>query len=116
MADKRLRKLADLAERLPAEQLQSLLEFAQFLADRHGRDPVSGTPLDIVRPPEESVIQAIKRLSSTFPMLDPQHLLEETGDLMSQHVLQGRAASQVIDDLEQIFRQHYDRFREQRDQ
>lgn len=116
MADKRLRKLTDLAERLPAEQLHSLLEFAQYLVDRHGRDPVSDSPLELPRPETESVIQAIKRLSTTYPMLDPQHLLDETGDLMTQHVMQGRNATDVIDDLEQVFRRHYERFREQLDQ
>ena len=45
-------------------------------------------------------------------MLDTDGLLNETSSLMTQFMLQGRDASEVIDDLEQLFKDHYDKYRE----
>ena len=46
-------------------------------------------------------------------MLDRSRMLNETSSLMTQHVIHGRAAGEVIDELEQLFRRHYERFREE---
>ena len=54
------------------------------------------------------MIGAIKRLNASYPMLESRRLLDETSLLMSQHVLQGRDVNQVIDELEQLFRRHYE--------
>ena len=54
---------------------------------------------------------AIRRLSETYPMLDRQALLHDTAAFMMQHVVQGREAVQVIDDLENYFRRQYESFR-----
>jgi hypothetical protein len=40
-------------------------------------------------------------------MLDPGAMLNETSALMAAHVLQGRDAGAVIDDLERLFLAHY---------
>jgi hypothetical protein len=40
-------------------------------------------------------------------MLDKAVMLNETSHLMTEHVLQGRDRVSVIDQLEQIFWQHY---------
>ena len=42
-------------------------------------------------------------------MLDRAKLLNETSVLVSQHVIHGRDAREVIDDLEALFRRHYER-------
>jgi hypothetical protein len=55
------------------------------------------------------VVVAIKRLRATYPMLEPSKLLTETYELMTQHVMQGRDRVEVIDELEVIFRRHYER-------
>ncbi len=102
------KRLLEVLERLPPEQAQQLLEYAEFLFARHAVEPAPADPLDIGRPEEESVVLAIKRLRMTYPMLDPAKLLNETYDLMTQHVTQGRAAIEVIDDLEALFRRHYE--------
>jgi hypothetical protein len=107
-------RLLTLFRALPAAGRETLLSFAEFLAQREaahhapaGADVVE--PVDIPRPASESVVAAIRRLSSTFPMLDRDALLHETADLMSAHVIQGRSAADVIDELEVIFRRHYER-------
>ena len=109
MADKKdEQKLLHWFRRLPKDQANVLIEFAQFLDNKHGIDPALQTPQDIPRPQEERVIAAIKRLRSTYPMLDPARLLTETSELMSQHLTQGRDAVEIIDDLEKIFQSHYE--------
>ena len=103
------KRLREILERLPDEQARQLLDYAEFLLARHGREEALPEPLAIERPEEESVVVAIKRLRATYPMLDPAALLNETYDLMTQHVMQGREAVEVIDDLEALFRRHYER-------
>ena len=100
-------KLLQWFRRLPDAQARSLLDYAHFLNEQHGAHPESLTLQDIPRPEDETVISAIKRLRSTYPMLDPAHLLAETSELMNKHLLQGQEAEKVIDDLEALFQTHY---------
>jgi hypothetical protein len=88
----------------------TLLAFAEFLAERD-TEPASVSifePHPIPRPVQESVVAAIKRLSATYPMLDKPTLLNETSVLMTRHVMQGRDANGVIDELETLFRRYYE--------
>lgn len=104
------KRLREILGELPPEQAEQLLEYAEFLRARYaGSPPATTEPLDIPRPPEESVVRAIKRLRETYPMLDPAKLLNETSGLMTQHVVQGRGAVEVIDELEVLFRRHYEK-------
>ncbi len=105
-------RLLYLVRRLPKAQAGQLLEFAEFLVARHAPAETATEPLAIPRPVEENVIKAVKRLSATYPMLDRVKLLDEASHLMTQHVMQGRAASKVIDELEVLFRRHYEAARE----
>jgi len=103
-------RIQDLLDKLPAEQQRQLLEFAEFLSARYPvetEEPVS-EPLPIERPADETVVAAMKRLRETYPMLDPENLVHEASGLMGAHMLQGKPAAQVIDELEQLFRQHFD--------
>jgi len=97
----------------------SVLSFAEFLwakAKEEGRFVVvQQQPLDIPRPEEERVVAAIKRLSETYPMIKKNTLLDETSTLMSAHILQGRAAPDIIDDLEGLFKKHYSQYAAQQD-
>lgn len=93
----------------------SLLDYAEFLLGREGEpaaEPVAAEPLDIPRPEKESVVKAIKRLMGTYPMLDRNKLLHDTSALMAQHVVHKRPAIEVIDELERVFRRHYDTHRQ----
>lgn len=99
-------RLIQLFNRLPAAERETLLAFAEFLVARSGV-PVDVTPKSIERPVQESVVAAIKRLSASYHMLDRSKMLHETSGLMSEHLMQGRAAAEVIDELEDLFRRHY---------
>ena len=93
----------------------SVLAFAEFLLTRQGppanaMPEVPQQPLDIPRPVEESVVGAIRRLARTYPMLNKDELLHASSSLMSGHILHGRAASDVIDELETLFADAYDRY------
>ena len=106
------KKILKLFNRLGAPERDMLLGFAEYLATRAG-EPVKAEqsiprPLDVPRPEQESVVAAIKRLSSTYHMLDDSRLLNEASVLMSQHVMQGREAEQVIDELQALFNRFYE--------
>ena len=119
MPDNIEKRLAEIVKRLPATQAAGLLEFAEFLLIRHGDADAEAipnvtsaeipAPLDIPRPAEESVVKAVKRLRATYPMLDARKLLNETSSLMTQHVMQGRDKIEVIEELEILFRTHYEK-------
>jgi len=107
------RRLLKLFTSLSATQRQTLLEFADFLAQREapavdGARPIP-QPKQIARPDQETVIAAIKRLRACFFMLDSSAMFEQTASLMAAHVVQGRPAKQVIDDLEALFAEQYQR-------
>ena len=105
------KKLLAIFRQLSAEDAQTLEAFAAFLQQRgNGVPAVPSVIQAIPRPEAESVVAAIKRLTATYPMLDTTKILDETSGLMSQHIIQGRPAIEVIDDLEQLFRRHYDEF------
>ncbi len=109
------KKLLKWFSALDDEGRGQLLAFAEFLHERRPqREPDTAEPLDIPRPTEESVVKAIRRLAETYPMLDNAKMLHETSMFMSQHVMQGRPAVEVIDDLELLFRRHFDQWREER--
>lgn len=104
------KRLKHIYSALPAAEQKSLLDFAEFLLSRVEQH---SPPLEInliARPPTESVVAAIKRLSQTYPMLDKGQLFHETSALMTQHLMQGRPAAEVIDELETLFMKHYNRF------
>ena len=105
---------------LEAADRATLLAFAEFLAQRDpavapaGPAPAAAATPAVIPPPEpierpasETVVGALKRLSRTYPMLDKSQMLSATSDLVAQHILQGTAASEAIDALEQVFREHY---------
>ena len=99
---------------LPPEERRMLEAFAEFLAARSAVAPAQEAltePVPIPRPEEETVVRAIKRLRATYPMLDPRALLHETSVCLSQHVLQGRPAREVIDELEIVFARHYQKMK-----
>ncbi len=113
------RRLAKLFQGLAPADRQTLLAFADFLAQR-AQPPDTGEtaprePRVMPRPATETVVGAIKRLSQTYDMLDRGPLLHETSALMSAHVLQGRGAALVIDELETLFARHYQEYRVKQD-
>lgn len=123
-------RLNKLAARLPESGRQTLVDFAEFLCSRQQMAapgavtpesvvpppaPVIEDPQPIPRPEEESVIKALKRLAATYPMLDKQKMLNETSDLVTQHVIMRREAREVIDELEAVFARCYEEYRAERE-
>ena len=106
-------KLLKLFRQLSDADREHLISYAEFLVQRGDQqvptDKTDLSPADIPRPESETVVAAIKRLSETFYMLDRDELLHEASALMTAHVMQGRDAVDVIDELEVVFRRHYER-------
>ena len=106
--DKQEQRLLQCFKNLDAAQRQNLLDYAEYLLQKHPPpEPQSLDPLSIPRPVQETVIGAIKRLRDTYPMIDATALLNETSSLMAQHLMQGRATQVVIDELETLFAQRF---------
>jgi len=109
--------LLDCFNKLTVVDQQSLLSFAEFLSARVELAPDSSkkshqTPELLPRPVDESVPKAIKRLSLSYPMLQDEELLHQCSALMSEHILKGRAAINIVDELELLFRQSYKKLSE----
>lgn len=128
------KKLNDLYQQLDEADARTLLRFAEFLAaqpvtavNQTTADTGSGNgsaesaaavtqspeipkPESIPRPQQETVVAALKRLSTTYPMLDKSVLLHQASALVAEHVMGGRPAREVIDEIELIFRRAYDKF------
>ena len=105
-------KLLERFRRLPAEQQQALSDYADWLTSRYAEAEapvVASTPLDIPRPSEESVIKAIRRLSDTYPMLDTSTMLSKTSSFMTRHLMEGQDSAKIIDEMEEYFRECYEK-------
>ena len=109
------KRLLELFGRLSDSDRGLALAFLELLAGRRSAVDRVGPPPEpepIPRPANESVVAAIRRLSATYAMLDKSLILHEASSLMGAHIMQGRPAAEVIDELEVLFRRHYDRLAE----
>jgi len=106
----KLGEIKQLFSKLDEEHRQAIIDYATFLVQRYGAKGTTGMdlkPEPIERPQQETVIAAIKRLKKTYYMLDTDTMLDQTSVLMGQHILKGREASAVIDELQSIFQDQY---------
>lgn len=102
---------------------ETLLAFAEFLSSRDLNESFDNKdnnnkninndvnhiiPLQIERPKNETVIKAIKRLTVTYPMVEKEKLLHSISDLITAHMMQGKKAEIVIDELEGLFFNEYE--------
>jgi hypothetical protein len=106
------KQLLELFDRLDPQQRQTLLSFAAFLSSEESAEfePKAEEihqPKRIERPQQESVVKAIRRLSESYFMLERELLLDETSSLMMAHMMHGRDAKSIIDELEELFARHY---------
>lgn len=105
------KRLRNLFRELPEHDQDTLLKFAEFLASASTRLEQTNQPCPepvlLERPATESVVKAIKRLKASYPMLSAEVLLSPTSDLMAAHLIKGRPASEIIDELEQVFAKYY---------
>lgn len=102
------KSLIEIFETLDAERQASLFDFAEFLQLKGGLVVKEvGEPVEIPRPEKESVVGAIKRLKETYPMIDSMKVFSSASELMTEHMVKGRDAMEVIDEMEQIFENFY---------
>lgn len=116
-------KLLDYFRRLSAPDSHALLRYAEFMASPAASSTVTTTveietavletgteiqkPQLIERPQNERVVDALKRLSSSYPMLEKKKLLDKSADFVAQHVMFGKPAKDVIDEIETMFATAY---------
>ncbi len=110
------RKILKLWRKLGKEQRECLLTYAEFLYQRDDarlatKKEVVRHPVEVAKAADETVVGAIKRLSTCYPMLEKKDLLAETSALMSKHLLQGVARERVVEELEAVFLRHYQSYR-----
>ena len=55
-------------------------------------------------------MDALKRLSRAYPMLETKQLLDKASALVAQHVMFGKPAKVVIDEIEKLFAEAYAQF------
>ncbi len=104
-------------ERLPEDLQGQLVDYAEFLVGRAGSESSPGqaepeSPQPVEKAEDEGPIQAIKRLRATYPMLDRRYLLDETSQVMTKRYLRGKAEEEVIQEIEEVFERHYQRYLE----
>lgn len=118
-ANKQERELIKLYKSLDEANKEAFLAFGEFLKTRanpeNPQTVVESLLVDIPRPETESVIKAIKRLSATYPMVDKETILHPISNLMTSHIIQGRKAPEVIDDLQDLFLSEYESLKNYQD-
>ena len=109
-------RLVEIAGQLSRDEQVALLDYAEFMLARSGHAKTLSMcdPVDIPRPEDETVVAAMRRLSDTYPMLNKDKILHEAAGLMSGHVMQGRDAHVVIDELQVLFHRHFETFSEEK--
>jgi hypothetical protein len=101
-------EISKLYESLNDEAKRSLCDYVDFLSDRY--EPVIveiPEPADIPRPESETVVGAIKRLKAKYHMIESMAVFSKASSLMTQHMMNGRDAEEVINEMEVIFEQAY---------
>lgn len=129
--------LLTLFQNLSEQDAQTLLRFAEFLSqsdisvestqqevtveqspvttetEQERNDSAIPQPVAVEKPDNEKVVDALKRLSATYPMLEKKKLLDQASALVAQHVMFGQPAPVVIGQIEDMFKKEYDRFVEE---
>jgi len=114
------RQLCKLYKQLSDNERETLLSFAEFLTSR---DAVSGgvnliqevvlqQPLLIKATENESVVKGIKRLKSSYFMIEDENLLHEISALMSEHVMKGVSTEEIIPKIEAVFDKFYQQYKQ----
>ncbi len=107
------RALSKIYKALDSNHRQTLLSFANFLVQQQEQSITPQEriadlkPLNIPRPKKESVIKAIRRLSANYPMVNTDTMFDAISKLMTSHIMEGRSAEVVIDDLQELFKNQY---------
>lgn len=103
-------ELAKLFDTLDDERKASLFDYAEFLQSKGGLvEKEIGEPLDISRPEAETVVGAVKRLKLTYPMIGSMTVFSAASSLMTEHMVNGRDVIEVIDEMEKLFEESFEK-------
>ena len=100
--------LADLFNTLDKDRQQSLFDYAEFLQSKGDLlQQDIGEPVEVPRAENETVVGAIKRLKQSYPMIDSMEVFAVASNLMTDHMVKGRDAEEVINEIEVLFEDTY---------
>ncbi len=102
--------LIELYESMDDERKRSLCDFADFLYAK--ADPISKeipAPEDVPRPQRETVVGAVKRLKTKYHMVESMTVFSAASALMTDHMVKGRDVVEVINEMEVLFEDAYDK-------
>jgi hypothetical protein len=102
--------LIELYESMDDERKRSLCDFADFLYAR--AEPISKeipAPEDVPRPQQETVVGAVKRLKGKYHMVESMAVFSAASSLMTDHMVKGRDVVEVIDEMEVLFAEAYEK-------
>lgn len=105
---KNSQQLISVYESMDEQSRQSLSDFADFLYERS--TPVVKQvppPKEIPRPPQETVVGAIKRLKSSYHMVENMAVFSAASSLMTDHMVKGRELDEVVEEMEKLFEEAY---------
>ena len=101
-------RLSAIFDTLNEDRKKTLLEFAEFLEAKGDLVTREMAPVvTIEKPKGETVVGAIKRLKLSYPMIESMSVFTASSSLMTEHMINGREAMEVIDDMEKIFEEAY---------
>ena len=104
------RDLTEIFDTLDDERKASLFDYAEYLQSKGGLvQKEIGEPVDIPRPDEETVVGAIKRLKQTYPMIQNMSVFSSASSLMTDHMVNGRDVVEVIDEMEKLFEESFEK-------
>ena len=114
------RKLCKLYQSLDDSQRDTLLIFAEFLNEKLAAfgiikeaEAVLQRPVLIEKTENESVVKGIKRLKSSYFMIEDENLLHEVSALMSEHIMKGVSAEDIILRIEAVFKKFYQQYKDE---
>ena len=109
------RQLCQIYKKLNDSKRETLLSFAEFLISKQKETnkvkAVLQQPRLIIPEENESVINGIKRLKSSYFMIDDQDLFHEISALMSAHIMKGVSAKDTILKIEVVFEKFYNKYK-----
>lgn len=101
-------QLIELYESMDDERKRSLCDFSDYLYAQ--ADPISKevpAPDEVPRPEAETVVGAVKRLKSSYHMIESMSVFSAASVLMTDHMVKGRDIVEVIDEMEVLFEEEY---------
>lgn len=112
------RQLCKIYKSLNDNKRETLLSFAEFLSSQQitsekldNVKAVLQQPILSIAEENESVVKGIKRLKSSYFMIDDENLFHEVSAFMSAHIMKGVSAKETILNIEAVFEKFYKKYK-----